>query len=75
MTLQRMIFFAVVALYVAGMLAALGMLVGLAISFFDPNSVNLLPLALVFFGCLVVRYALIVWMRKLGGVPEEFRTK
>jgi hypothetical protein len=74
-TLQRAVFFVVVGLYVVSLLTAVGMLVGLVVNFFGPKSVNLLPLALVFFGCLIVRYSLIVWMRKLGGVPEEFRQK
>jgi hypothetical protein len=74
-TLQRAIFFIVVGLYVVGLLSALGMLVGIGINFFQPTSVNAFPLALVFFGCLVLRVTLIVWLRKLGGMPEEFRKR
>lgn len=75
MKLRKSLFFVAVGLYVIGLLAAVAMLAGIAIKLFRPNAVDILLPVWVFVGCLSLRLIITLWLRKLGGAPEEFRTR
>jgi hypothetical protein len=51
------------------------MLIGIAINLRQPGSLNIFPFALALFACVCLRLIFALWLKRLGGVPDEFRPK
>ena len=75
MSLQRVVFFAVVSVYSLMLLAGIGLLGSIGFNIFNSSKINAFPFAIAVFGFGIVRFVLARWLRKLGGVPLEYRAK
>ena len=73
MTLQKAIYFLMCGLFAVGMLSMLAALIGIGINVFTSITVNVSIGVFVYGGCLALRFVLSIWLKRLGGVPQEFR--
>ena len=75
MRLQKLVFLAGAALFVLSLMLTAIALIGIAVVLLDLATFNVAPIIWTLCGCVLLRSVVAVWLKFLGGVPEEFRPK
>ena len=75
MSLQKSIFFAAVFSYTMYIFGGLVLIASVVIAFATSTKVDVASVAFATFGFALLRAVFAVWLRRLGGVPLEYRKK
>ena len=75
MSLQKLIFFAAAFCYAMFMLSGLAVIAIVVVEFAISMKVDATLFAWATFGFALLRVVFSVWLRRLGGVPLEYRKK
>lgn len=75
MTLQKAVFLAIISCWGMMLLSGIALFTILGINYFRGYSFSPLPFGIAIVGLQLVRAMLSFWLRRLGGIPQEFVRK
>ena len=75
MSLQKSIFFAAAFFYAMSLLACLAVIASVVIGIASSTKIDVISFGFAVIGFTLLRVVFTVWLRRLGGVPLEYRKK